>query len=151
MEKNSRNLIIDGKVEQYKSKCEHFYKINGIVVHGAGIGRSVGMPTANIAINNTQVLPKDGVYGALVKINNINKTGVVNIGARPSVDNDNRKTIEVHILDFNQDIYGKEIQLEICFRIRDIIKFNNIKEVKAQVEKDIQENQKRLSDISKQS
>lgn len=110
--------------------------LKGVVVHGKGLGRTVGMPTANLALYDGQEAPEDGVYATKVKVAGIERLGLTNIGARPTVDNENKKTIETHILDFNQDIYDEEISVEICFKIRDIIKFNSLEEVKKQVDKD---------------
>jgi len=110
-------------------------RIKGIVIHGLGNGHKVGMPTANLDIENLTIDIDHGVYGVKVFIYDQQYLGVCSIGNRPTIDN--KETIEVHILDFDQDIYGEIIEIEILFKIRDIVKFNNLQEVKNQVNKDI--------------
>ena len=113
-------------------------KIKGEVIHGKGLGKFVGMPTANLDFDivNANMDIDMGVYASLVHLEK-EYIGVTNIGTRPSVDNDKTISIETHILDFDRDIYGEIIEIELLEKIRDIKKFNNIEEVKKQVDKDI--------------
>ncbi len=111
------------------------YKIVGKVIHGLGNGKKVGMPTANIDFKSIDEKIEYGVYAAIIYLDNKKYLGVCNVGSRPTVDN--KKTIEVNILDFNQDIYNQEIEIDLIEKIRDIKKFNNLDEVKQQVDKDI--------------
>lgn len=111
------------------------YKIVGKVIHGNGNGKKVGMPTANIDIKDAEQNIEYGVYAAIVYINDKKYFGVCNIGNRPTIDD--KKTIEVNIIDFDEDIYDKEIKIDLISKLRDIKKFNNLKEVKTQVDKDI--------------
>lgn len=93
------------------------------------------MPTANFYY---QDLDLEGVFASRVVLpNGETKLGITNIGAKPSVDDSGRKNIETHILDFEGDLYGQILEIEILDKIRDIKKFNNLEEVKAQVDKDI--------------
>ncbi len=109
------------------------YKIKGTVIHGKGNGKKVGMPTANLDISNIDV--EYGVYASYVYVKDLKYLGVCNIGQRPTIDN--QKTIEVNIIDFNEDIYGQTIIIELIEKLRDIQKFNSLLEVKQQVDKDI--------------
>lgn len=110
-------------------------KIKGKVIHGKGLGKIVGMPTANLDFDITNTKIDIGVYASVVYLEK-EYVGVTNIGTRPSVDNDKKISIETHILDFDRDIYGEIIEIELIEKIRDIKKFKNLEEVKIQVDKD---------------
>ena len=111
-------------------------KIEGVVIHGLGNGKKVDMPTANLDIENINKDIEYGVYATKVIIDDKSYLGVCNIGNRPTVDN--KQTIEVLIIDFNKDIYGKKIEIELLKKLRDIEKFNSLIDVKKQVDKDIE-------------
>lgn len=111
--------------------------ISGVVVHGKALGRTVGMPTCNLAIAEDAKLPKEGVYATRVMWKDQVYRGVTNIGKRPTVDAETCITVETYILDFAQDIYGEQITLEICAFIRDVQKFASLQAVQEQVQKDI--------------
>ena len=110
--------------------------LKGKVVHGKGLGRTVGMPTANLLIVGGE-LPQAGVYATKVRVGNQTKYSVTNIGTRPTVDDDCEITVEVNIFDFNDDIYGENVTLEVYKFLRPIVKFHNLQEVQRQVSKDI--------------
>lgn len=110
--------------------------LKGKVVHGKGLGRTVGMPTANLLIVGGE-LPQAGVYATKVRVGNQTKYSVTNIGTRPTVDDDCETTVEVNIFDFNDDIYGENVTLEVYKFLRPIVKFHNLQEVQRQVSKDI--------------
>ena len=112
--------------------------LQGKVVHGKALGRTVGMPTANIEVANLSELPECGVYATSILVNGTKYLSVTNIGLRPTVDQEQTVTVEVHILDFDQDIYGQAVELEICKFLRPIQKFDSLEEVQKQVEKDIE-------------
>ena len=112
------------------------HKITGQVIHGLGNGKKVNMPTANLDIKDLDENIEFGVYAVKVIIDNKTFLGVCNIGSRPTVDNS--KTIEVMIIDFNEDIYGKTIEIIILKKLREIKKFNSLQEVKKQVDIDIE-------------
>lgn len=122
-------------MDTYKSIAE----IKSEVVHGTHLGRTVGMPTANFDASklDESVLPEDGVYGSIVTLpDGVQKFGVTNIGTKPSVDVSGDRNVETHILDFDGDLYGQILSVNIVKRIRDIQKFNSLEEVKVQVDKD---------------
>lgn len=130
-----RNCIIDGNLEDANSMLLRPFSIKGSVVHGREIGRSMGFPTANLKYNPKFILPKNGVYYTRVYYNNVEYKGITNIGNNPTV-NGTKLTVETHILDFNENIYGKEIILNFIKKIRDEITFRNVNDLKRQLEKD---------------
>ncbi len=112
-------------------------KIKGMVGYGKQLGRTVGMPTANLITKEDVSEIKDGVYASITTVRGKRYLGVTNVGLRPTVDDENHRTIETYLLDFSQDIYGEEMELELHQYLREIKKFDNIEAVKAQVEQDI--------------
>lgn len=130
--------LAEGSLERANELLGHPYLLLGMVMHGKALGRTVGMPTANLSFSQYKQLPAYGVFGTLSKIEGRNVKGLTNIGKRPSVDNYSYVTIETFLLDFSGDLYDKVIALEICAYIRGVVKFNNLDEVKEQVNKDIQ-------------
>lgn len=116
----------------------------GKVVHGKALGRTVGMPTANIQVCDESLLPECGVYATRVKVSGKQYMAVTNIGLRPTVDQEQLITVEAHILDFDEDIYGQNVELEVCKLLRPIQKFGSLEEVYVQVEKDIKQARKCL-------
>lgn len=114
------------------------YIVSGKVVHGKALGRTVGMPTANLYVAN-ETLPEAGVYATRIGIGEKTFDSVTNIGTRPSVDSEQRITVETYIFDFHEDIYGETVTLEICKFLRPVQKFNNLREVQEQVQRDVLE------------
>lgn len=110
--------------------------LSGKIVHGKALGRTVGMPTANLSVE-AGVIPEDGVYATRITINNETFIGVTNIGRRPSVDQETYATVETFIMDFDKDVYGENAVLQVCKYLRPIRKFANLQEVKKQVQKDV--------------
>ena len=107
-------------------------------MHGKALGRTVGMPTANLGVGERKLIPRHGVYATLSTIDDESYKGLTNIGLRPSVDNYGYVTIETFVLDFAKDIYGKKIRVEVQEFIREVQKFDNLEEVKKQVGKDLE-------------
>ena len=120
---------------------EKIFVLTGEIVHGKGLGRTVGMPTANLAVRNQQ-LPSPGVYATRIIIGEHTYDSVTNIGTRPSVDQEEYETVETCILDFEADIYGKEVVLEGIRFLRPIQRFASLQKVQAQVQIDIAEARK---------
>ena len=121
--------------------------LTGTVAHGKSLGRTVGMPTANLAADPGTVLPPAGVYAAIMTLPQGRFMGLTNIGTRPTVDREDRTTIETYLFDFDRDIYGERARLELCFFIRGIQKFNGLEEVWAQVRRDEAFARQRLGEI----
>ena len=119
-----------------KKEKEVLCSLTGPVVRGKGKGRTVGMPTVNLGITEEMKLPPLGVYATLVHRGEETFMGVTNVGTRPSVDNEERITVETLILDFSGDVYDQEITVEFYHYIRPIRKMESLKAVQLQVEKD---------------
>lgn len=131
-----RQLVMDGKVRDAQKLLGRHYQIKGEVVTGRDRGgKLLGFPTANINLHD-ELCPKPGVYAVTVESMGRSYQGVANIGYSPTFD-DHEFTVEVHILDFNNDIYGQEIRVNFIQRIRDEIKFSNIDELSDQITKDV--------------
>ncbi len=127
-----------GSLKKANELLGHPYLLLGKVMHGKALGRTVGMPTANLGFSQYKQLPTYGVFGTLSEIDGKDVKGLTNIGQRPSVDNYNYVTIETFLLDFSGDLYDKTIALEIHAYIRGVLKFNSLEEVKSQVNKDVE-------------
>ena len=121
--------------------------LKGKVVHGKALGRTVGMPTANLCVESGAI-PKRGVYATRFYIGDRCFGSVTNIGTRPSVDAEDRVTVESYILHFDEDIYGEYVQVDIVEFLRPIFKFNSLQDVQEQVKKDV-EKAKKCLDIEK--
>lgn len=128
-----RQLLEKGEIEKANHYLGYDFFINGEVVKGNGIGKTIGFPTANILIKNKwKLLPSDGVYAVKVNINDRCFKGMMNIGQKPTVDGKG-KSLEVHIFDFSNDIYGKAIKVKVIKRIRDEKKFKDLQRLKKQL------------------
>ena len=130
-----RKELVDGNVEKAFDMLSRPYMLSGKVIDGKKLGRTIGFPTANLEINQQKVIPKKGVYYTNVKINEKIFKGITSVGNNPTV-NGQELTVETYILDFSNDIYGKEINIYFIDRIRNEIKFNNINELIEQLKKD---------------
>ncbi|MEY3479759.1 MAG: hypothetical protein RIQ71_534 [Verrucomicrobiota bacterium] len=112
------------------------YSILGPVVPGRGAGKGIGFPTANIDTDGFQ-LPPDGVYSTKVRIGDKAFRGILNLGLRPTVSNDSKRVLEVHLFDFDGDLYGREIEVEFLRFVRPEKKFGSVDELRAQIARDI--------------
>ncbi len=135
--------------EKVTELCGHPYIIMGEVVHGKALGRTVGMPTANVGVPDHKLKPVSGVYATLGHVAGGTWKSLTNIGKRPSVDNNDYITIEAFLLDFKQNIYGEPFRLEVHKFIRGVVKFDNLEEVQKQVQKDLQKVRDFLDDLTK--
>lgn len=130
--------IVNGYIINANKLLGHPYNISGKVVKGMQLGRKLGFPTANITYdNNEKILPKNGVYYTVTIIKEKKYISITNIGIKPSVQESNCISIETHILDFNQSIYGQNITIVFIDRIRNEIKFNHINDLIDQITKDV--------------
>ena len=133
-----RDLLWSGNILKAKKLLGYDFFVKGIIVGGKKIGRQLGFPTANITPKEKhKLIPSDGVYAVFLKISDSIYGGMLNIGIRPTLNNDRPiKTIEVNIFDFSQNIYGQEVTLIFIDRIRDEIKFKNSTLLSQQLRKD---------------
>ncbi len=133
-----RNALQNGEIEKANHYLGYQFTLHGTVVEGKQLGRKLGFPTANIeASDKNKIIPGYGVYAVKVELNGAEYNGMLNIGTRPTFNNnaDNR-SIEVNIFDFEGDIYGKEITLKFIGKIRDEKKFETMEMLVYQLEKD---------------
>ena len=131
-----RTSLANGTVTLANEYLGYYYFFTGIVVKGKQLGRTIGFPTANIHIKEDyKLIPKNGVYLVKSLLNQKIIYGVMNIGTRPTVNGEN-KTIEVHFIDFDQNLYDQEITLEVLDFVRDEQKFDSIEALKNQIQKD---------------
>ncbi len=131
-----RELVMAGQMQEAHKMLGRHYQIRGIVVTGRDRGgKLLGIPTANINLHD-ELCPKTGIYAVTVERENKQLKGVANIGYSPTFD-DHEFTVEVHILDFDQNIYGEKIRVNFIQRIRDEKKFAGIDELIEQIHRDI--------------
>jgi len=131
-----RKSLINGDIPTANRYLGHPFLINGLVIHGDKLGKTIGFPTANLQIEEAyKIIPGDGVYAVNVNVRGREFKGMLNIGKRPTVDGLNRK-IEVHILDFKKDIYQEKISIKFVKKVRDEKKFESLDHLKTQLEID---------------
>ena len=111
--------------------------LSGKVVHGKALGRTVGMPTANLCITEGTI-PEEGVYATRIIVEGKAYISVTNIGRRPTVDNESHITVETYIIDFEKEIYGEQAVLEVHNFLRPVQKFESLEEVQKQVQRDVE-------------
>ena len=128
-----RKLIEKGEMVKAKQYLGYEFMLNGKVIKGNFLGKTINFPTANIVVENKwKILPADGVYAVKIVLEPKEYKGMMNIGQKPTVGG-NDKSLEVNIFDFNQDIYGKGIEIRFVKRIRDERKFENLLGLKKQL------------------
>lgn len=139
-----RTLLTQGRVSDAARLLGRYPRLRGEVVVGAERGRVLGFPTANLSLNEHQVIPADGVYAVQARLGEETLAGVANIGVRPSFGNGER-TVEAHLLDFEGDIYGQELELRFVQRLRDEQRFSSVDQLAAQIERDVETARRILS------
>jgi len=130
-------LLTDGEVEHAAELLGRPYAITGIVIKGDSRGKTLGFPTANIASKHA-IIPADGVYAVKLSARDTCYDGVANIGLRPTFDTKSL-AIEVHIFDFNEDLYGEEVTIYFIKKLRKEIQFGSADALIAQITRDIAE------------
>lgn len=133
-----KEFVRKGEFSKYKEYTGRFYSISGLVVKGRQLGRTINFPTANLELDGKYLLPEtNGVYVTKIKVNNKIYKSVTNIGYNPTVsDEKNRKFIETHILDFDEDIYGEKIEIYFYEFLRKEQKFESFDHLKEQLKLD---------------
>lgn len=131
-----RTALEEGEVEKANQYLASKFMLTGKVVRGKGLGKGFGYATANIQIaEDYKLVPKQGVYIVQSEINGVYQNGMMNIGTNPTVGGI-KQSIEVHFLDFNTDLYGQHLQIEVLHRIRGEVNFSSIEELKDAMKKD---------------
>jgi len=135
-----REALLKGRLDEANRWLGYSYSISGTIVGGRKIGRSIGFPTANIKSDyHYKLIPAKGVYAVEVQLDGLRYQGMLSIGSNPTVNNDTSlRSIEVHILNFDKNIYGRVISVIFRKRLRDEIKFDNTKQLAEQMERDKQ-------------
>ena len=118
------------------SERKPLHTLSGKVIYGRGIGKLVGMPTANMEVSDESILPPSGVYITEILLDGQVYYGITNIGTRPTVDNDKEISVETHILNFNDEIYGKSIRIQLFSKLRSQKKFENFSLLLEQIRMD---------------
>ena len=133
-----RQHIQKGQIENANELLGYNYSITGKVVEGKKLGRTLGFPTANILSNEShKLIPAIGVYHTSIEIEGVSYKSATSIGLNPTVENIDIPKIETYILDFNEEIYGREVTLKFHHYIRGEEKYNTLEELKSAIEKDV--------------
>lgn len=130
-----RNALLEGQIKEANELLGYHYPVSGTVTDGKKLGRTIGYPTANIEVNRLKLLPKKGAYITDVFIDGEQYRGMLSIGTNPTVEGTDLTT-EVYILDFDQDIYGKEITVAFREFLHEEIKFESIEKLIERLDED---------------
>ena len=130
-----RQAVAEGRLAEAARLLGRDYSLSGTVLRGAGLGRKIGFPTANIATGTAQ-LPPDGVYAVEAFLEGRPHPGVANLGVRPTVSNDSPRLLEVHVFDFSGDLYDREIEVRFRKFLRPEKKFESLDELRAGIARD---------------
>jgi riboflavin kinase / FMN adenylyltransferase len=130
-----RHLVEEGRVDEAGALLGHHYFIDGTVVHGAGLGRQLGFPTANLATAN-ELLPAHGIYATMVVLGETWHPSVTSIGVRPTIADDGAVTVEAHLLDGARDLYGAAVRLAFVKWLREEAKFAGLAPLQEQIARD---------------
>jgi len=130
-----RRLVSEGRVDEAGALLGHHYFIDGTVVRGAGRGRELGYPTANLATAN-ELIPPPGVYATAASLDGVVHPSVTNIGVRPTFGDVDRPVIETHVLDASPDLYDATVRLSFVQRLRDERAFPDVDALRAQIDAD---------------
>ncbi len=132
-----RKALEEGNLDQASEFLGHNFFVQGKVVKGKQLGRTLGYPTANLKLDSDEkIIPRNGIYFVSAQVEGKNFFGMSSIGYNPTTDNDQKIKIEVNIFDFERDIYSKAIKLNFLKRLRDEKKFANLTELTVQLKKD---------------
>ena len=134
-----RRALSAGDISLAKMLLGYDYSFSGSVTHGAGIGRSLGFPTANILLHDDmKLLPADGVYAVRLFFDSKEHKGIMNIGVKPTIGENLARTVEVHVLDFSGDLYGKNVVVSLLCRVRGEMTFESVDALRCQISHDVQ-------------
>ena len=134
-----RKLIEVGNVGEATRLLGHPYSLHGPVIHGDGRGRTINVPTANIAYSQNKMIPAKGIYACWAYLNDTQYQAAINIGTNPTFTPDKESpNVEAHLLDFRQEIYGEDVRLEFVARLRNELRFDSVEKLLEQIWKDIE-------------
>ncbi len=143
---NIRAALRDGDVAHARKLLGRPFRLSGKVILGDGRGKTIGIPTANLDVWQDHAIPANGVYACRAWVGHIPHRAAINIGTRPTVTDESRRTVEAHLLDFDRDLYGLNIALDFFERLRGEQKFANVQELVAQIKSDVETTRQILSD-----
>jgi riboflavin kinase/FMN adenylyltransferase len=133
-----RAAIARGDMKRVQELMGRPFRLHGHVIKGAGLGTKLGFPTANLDTNSDQAIPSNGVYATLAHFNDHVRQSMTNIGKRPTFGG-NQRLVEVYIPEFQGNLYGKEMKIDIIERLRSEKKFDNVEELKKQMAEDVKQ------------
>ena len=135
-----RRMIAEGRMGAASAVLGYDYFVEGTVVHGRMIGRTIGFPTANVYIgDDSKILPRPGAYVATVEFDGSKWPAILNIGSNPTVNDEcDRVFLEAHLIGFEGDLYGRRIRVNVLRHIRNEVKFGSLSELKQQLQQDEQ-------------
>jgi len=136
-----REYLNTGKIEQANALLGRRYSLSGTVIRGEGRGRLLNFPTANLSVESGKIIPFPGVYACAVQIGGSTFRGMLNIGTKPTFSAESKMQVEVHIIDFNKNIYDETVTVLFMRRLRSEIKFTTAGELIRQLEIDKNESQ----------
>ena len=131
-----RKLMAAAQIDQVNRLLGYTYSVSGVVEHGNAIGATLGFPTANIRLNSSKQLPASGVYSVVAQVNGVEYKALANIGTNPTVGNDHL-SLEVHLLDFQGDLYDQPLTISFLHFLREEKKFASLDELKKQIAEDV--------------
>lgn len=146
-----RNALADGNMQKVTKLFGHPFSLQGKVTTGEHRGVSLGFPTANIDIEARQALPPDGVYATWAYVEGKKYQSLTNIGRRPTFGEHNKRTVEVFILSYDQNLYGKDLKIELVERLRGEKKFDNAEALKRQIAEDVKRGREILGMVDRLS
>lgn len=133
-----RREVAEGRVEEAARALGRWFELRGTVVEGAGRGREIGIPTANLDLPDGLVLPARGVYAGYGRLRARQVPAALNVGIRPMFPSE-REVVEAHLIGFEGDLYGRELTVGFCRRLREERRFDTVEELVAQIRRDIEE------------
>lgn len=134
-----RQALLEGRLDEATQLLGHPYTLTGMVVHGRKVGRKLGFPTANLRVEGSKLIPQNGVYAVRVLLGDERFDGMMNIGICPTFECGTVRQPEVHILDFDRDLYGKVLRVEMVARLRDEKRFASPADLVRQLNHDCEE------------
>ena len=132
-----RKLMAAAQIDQVNRLLGYTYSVSGVVEHGNAIGAKLGFPTANIRLNSAKQLPASGVYSVVAQVNGVEYKALANIGTNPTVGNDHL-SLEVHLLDFQGDLYDQPLTISFLHFLRPEQKFASLSDLQHQIQRDIE-------------
>ena len=145
-----RNALANGKIPDANRMMGRAYTVTGVVIKGDGRGKKMGIPTANLSVWDQQLLPMNGIYAGWTIVDGETLPSVANLGLRPTFENDASDCrLEIHILDFGRDLYGKTLSFDFITFLRPEIKFASIEKLIDQIKLDIENTRRELTHATK--